>query len=69
MSDSDLGYEELEQQLKRVPLTWLPGLLFTLVPVCVRQRIFREGGLILTVQRAIQKAEGEDADGTNAASP
>ena len=61
MSSSEpLGYEELEQQLKRVPLTWLPGLLFTLVSECVRQRVFQEGGLILAVQRAKQKVESED---------
>lgn len=68
MSNSDLDYTELEQQLERAPLTWLPGLLFKLVTVCVRQRIFQEGGLILAVQRAKQKAEGEDARITNTSS-
>lgn len=62
MSSSEpLGYEELEQQLRQAPLTWLPGLLFTLVMVCVRQQIFQEGGLVRTVLRAKQKAEDEDA--------
>ena len=63
MSNSDLDYVELEQQLERAPLTWLPGLLFTLVKLCVRQQVFQEGGLILAVQRAKQKAEGEDGSG------
>lgn len=63
MSSSEpLGYEELEQQFKQVPLTWLPGLLYTLVTVCVRQRIFQEGGLVRMVLRAKQKAEGEDGE-------
>jgi len=62
------GYEELEQQLQRVPLTWLPGLLYTLVTVCVRQQIFQEGGLVRTVLRAKQKAEDEDARITNTSS-
>lgn len=62
MSASDLGYEELEQQLKQVPLTWLPGLLYTLVTECVRQKIFQEGGLVRAVIRAQQTAEAADGE-------
>lgn len=62
MSNNEPGYEELEQQLRQAPLTWLPGLLFTLVMVCVRQQIFQEGGLVRTVLRAKQKAEDEDGE-------
>lgn len=71
MSVSRLSYVELEQQLKQVPLTWLPGLLITLVTTCVRQRIFQEGRLerlVDTAIRAQQTAEVADADGTNTAS-
>lgn len=64
-SNEPLCYGELKQQLQQAPLTWLPGLLFTLVTVCVRQRVFQEGGLVRTVLRAKQKAEGDDARITN----
>lgn len=67
MSASRLSYVELEQQLKLVPLTWLPGLLVTLVTVCVRQRIFQEGRLERLVHTAIlaqQTEEVEDAGST-----
>ena len=64
-----LGYTELEQQLRQAPLTWLPGLLFTLVTVCVQRNVYQAGGLIAAVTRAQQTAEAEDANGTNAAGP
>lgn len=61
MPTNELSYTELEQQLKQAPLTWLPGLLYTLVTECVRRRVFQDGGLIRAVTRAQQTAEDEDA--------
>ena len=59
MPDDNLNYTELETQLQTAPLTWLPGLLYTLVATCVRRRVYQEGGLVIAVMRAQQIAEAE----------
>lgn len=62
MPDDNLNYTELETQLQTAPLTWLPGLLYTLVATCVRRRVYQEGGLVIAVMRAQQIAEAEDGE-------
>lgn len=53
MSDDDLpDYEVLVKWIERSPMTWLPGLLFTVCICCFRQNIFRPKGMEQLIDRA-----------------
>lgn len=59
MSDEDLpDYEALVKWIESSPMTWLPGLLFTVCVCCFRKNVFRPKGMEQTMERA--KAFAED---------
>lgn len=52
-----LSYEAIRNEIENLPQTWCPALLFAMVRVCVRKKVFAPGGLEKIVARA--KAEEE----------
>lgn len=51
------SYEQIHDSFALVPATYLPALLIELVSQCVKRKVFREGGLMKVVSKAIQQAE------------
>lgn len=41
------GYEEITGWIGRVPMTWLPGLLISVVKQCMARKVFRDNASLI----------------------
>lgn len=54
LKNEPASYEAICDSFGIVPVTYLPGLLITLVQACKSRRVFREGGLETVVKKALE---------------
>lgn len=52
-----MNYNEIEDELRNLPRTWIPMLLRTLVIRAIRANVFVEGGLEEYVRHSIDIAK------------
>jgi hypothetical protein len=52
-----MTYEEIIEEIKNAPTTWLPGLLREIVKACLVKHVFKKDGFDKTISSIKSKVE------------
>lgn len=52
-----MDYDELVKEIKQQGITKLPALLIVMAKQCLKKNVFVKGGMILTIQKTIDRHE------------
>ena len=53
----DLSYEEIEQLIRDLPMTWIPALLQLMVETAIKKGVFIKGRINVFVKQVEDKAK------------